>query len=244
MAINKLYINGCSFLTDNRGYSGTHAGLELAKGLGVQALEYAMGGQGNDRIIAGTRQFFYLNESCKDDTFFLIGLSSASRKDCLQLRKHNTKLYDDGRYWRAIKYLDMAEIAKKEQRKLRRIDIMGTLRLHHLLNILALQEFFKSNGIKYCMYDALDNQWEGKGNWRSLFEKKVDTNAFFQFNRISHFEFVNDKPVDFVPKEHIDKELICGGEIKDKGLDRHPNALGHKLWAEELEKFIRKNNLL
>ena len=244
MAITKLYINGCSFLTDNRGYSGTHAGLELATSLGLEALEYAVGGQGNDRIIAGTRQFFYLNESCRDDTFFLIGLSSSSRKDCLQTKKHGTKLYDNNSYWRAIKYSDMADIAKKEQRKLRRVDVFNTLRLHHLMNILALQEFFKSNGIKYCMYDALDNQWQGKGTWRELFEDKVDTSAFFQFNRISHFEFVNDKPVDFVPKEYIDEQLICGGEIKDKGVDRHPNTLGHKLWAEELEKFIRKNNLL
>tara|TARA_R110002020_G_scaffold96911_6_gene231548 strand:+ start:2031 stop:2780 length:750 start_codon:yes stop_codon:yes gene_type:complete len=245
-SVKNLYICGCSFLTDNKNISKTNAGKELAKRLGLRPLEYAAGGRGNDRIIAATKQFFYLNSHIKHETFALIGWSSSLRKDCLVKRKNATRLYDDNKYWKTLRYTDMSRLAIQEYRNLSRMDVANTLRLHHIMNILNLQDFFKVNGIKYCMYDALDNQWKGKGQWRNHFESEIDKSRFFGFNTLSHFDFVNKKGNEHVPEQYRDTSLNCDGLKKPKASykDEHPNSLGHSLWADKLQNFIKENNLL
>ena len=243
-ALKNLYICGCSFLTENKRFCKTHAGRELARKLDLRPLEYAAGGRGNDRIIAATKHFFYVNSHIKHKTFALIGWSSSLRKDCLVRRKHSTTLYDDNKYWRTLRYTDMSRLAIKEYSNLKRMDTDNTLRLQYLMDILNLQDFFKLNGIKYCMYDALDNQWQGKGTWRHHFETEIDKSRFFGFNKLSHFHFVNTRGNDNIPEEHRHKSLNCDGIRERNRKDEHPNSLGHKLWADKLNEFIKDNNLL
>jgi hypothetical protein len=243
MVIKNLYICGCSFLTRRKRLSRTSAGFELASKLGLNPLSYGAGGRGNDRIIAATKHFFSINKEASKDTFALIGWSSSLRKDCLVKQKNDTKLYDELNYWKSIKYTDMSNIAMQQNHSLRKMDVKSTLKLQHYMNILNLQDFFKLRGIKYCMYDALDNQWGGKGRWRQDFESEIDKDRFFGFNTLSHFNFVNGGSEDQVPEEHRNTQLNCD---MAKGVvhDAHPNDLGHKLWADKLEVFIKEKGLL
>ena len=249
MVIKNLYICGCSFLTKRKSarkyFVTTTAGLEIASRFGLNPLSYAAGGRGNDRIIAATKHFFCENKEAATDTFALIGWSSSLRKDCLLRRKQDTNLYDNPKYWKSIKYTDMSTIAIKQNSNLRgRMDVENTLKLQHYMNILNLQDFFKLRGIKYCMYDALDNQWKGKGIWRQHFESEVDKEKFFGFNTLSHFSFVNSKDNQHIPEEYKDSSLNCDGLVKGVKHDEHPNNLGHTLWADKLEDFIKEKKLL
>lgn len=230
--VKNLYINGCSFLSQNkRAGCRTHAGLEVAKLLNLNPISIARGGRGNDRIIAVTREFFYNNPEAIKDTFVLIGWSAALRKDCLSGKpRKGQKLTEP--VWKSWKYTDMVKLVIKKNVHLSDINIKDTLKMEHLCGILAMQDFFEAHGIKYCMYDALNNQRTASGKvWQKLFEKAVNKDKFFGFNEINHFDFVN-KGAD---------NLNCSyGKVTDE----HPSQLGHELWAAKLVKFIEENNLL
>jgi hypothetical protein len=243
MVIKNLYINGCSFLTENKNKCETHAGREVAKQLCLNPLEHAAGGRGNDRIIAMTKEFFYSNPDAAKDTFVLIGWSSSLRKDFIVRGKPNKldflSLHTNKKYWKSIKFTDCARTNKQWQDE---ISLGSTLLLQHLMNILNLQDFFEMRNIKYCMYDALDNQWKARGSWRNLFQDKVNKDRFFGFNEINHFCFANKiGDIGVVAQEHWEKSLNCSDK---KGKDQHPNRLGHELWADKLVAFIKEKDLL
>lgn len=232
--VKNLYINGCSFLSKNpRAKIDTHAGLEVARLLNLNPLSYARGGRGNSRIASVTREFFYDNPKATKDTLVLIGWSAANRQDALTRSKHLLR----GASWKSFKYSDACRLVAKKNSHLANIKAGETLRLQHLCNILAMQDFFEARQIKYCMYDALDNQNKTGKKWQELFEKEVNQNKFFGFNKINHIDFV-DKDTD-----SIGKQLIVCGKAGGKR-DEHPNKLGHELWAEKLVKFIKQNELL
>ena len=111
--------------------------------------------------------------------------------------------------------------------KVNNYDIQKTMRLRYLEQVLSLQDFFKLNGINYCMYDALPSKFDtahAKGLDRLA--DKVDKQRFFQFDGESHMDYVK-------------KEMLTLSET-----DEHPNYKGHKLWGDRLHAFIKENDLL
>lgn len=239
--MKNLLINGCSFLAKNKGKTNTHAGLEVARLLGLNPIPYAQGGRGNKRIQITTKTFFYNNPERIKDTFVLIGWSSSLRQDCLAGGSDGDKTltgvtncyWDNKQLWKTWKYTEWNTM-KLSSRKghLFNIRIDDTLRMQYLDSVLSMQDFFKLHKIKYCMYDSLNNDYLGQGQWRELLEDQVDTNRFFGFNKITHFNFANKNT------DKMGRQLNCGED------DAHPNTLGHKLWANKLTEFIMNNQLL
>ena len=79
-----LFSNGCSFLSNNSKHNiALNAGSELASMMGLEYINYAKGGRGNDRIVATTKTFFSKNKDKIKNTFALIGWSASLRIDYL-----------------------------------------------------------------------------------------------------------------------------------------------------------------
>ncbi len=139
--------------------------------------------------------------------------------------------------WRTWKF---TQPAKDSQRRMGGLPlpegfcIKKTLRLRYLEQVLSLQDFFKLKGINYCMYNALTNRYHPQGaEGLDRLADEIDKRRFFQFDGESHLEFVKNSMVK--PESDI---------LTLSKKDDHPNAKGHRLWADKLYSFIKENNLL
>ena len=253
--VNNLFINGCSFLTDwhngwsKTKYQPTTSGHCLAKLFGLKIIPYAATGRGNNRIISTTKSFFYDNYSHTKDTFALIGWSHVNRSDFLTPsatlskfsmdgieKKNKVENGHPGSEWgcvtisRRLNHWDNEFINKRvdvDVTKMEIYDVDKTMRLYYLNQVLCMQDFFKLNKIKYCMYNSLTNFPSVRCDGLDRLESRIDKDRFFKFDTESHCEFLGKS-----------EGLTLSAE------DGHPNPKGSLLWAEELEVFIRENNLI
>jgi len=223
--MNYLLCNGCSFLTTRTpGDVRTHTGMHLANRFGLEKVRLSAGGRGNDRVVATTKLYFYNNPERAKDTFVLIGWSASSRFDYV-----SRKSLEDDLLWRTWK---LGGENLKWYLKHKFIDVNMNLKIRHLTNILALQDFFKLNNIKYCMYDSLSNNYnidvrDGlKIKDIETLRSMVDREHFFNFEKMSHHEFCLRNKL-FISKD-----------------DEHPTAEGHVRWGNLVIEHIRKNNLI
>ena len=259
--MNNLFINGCSFLEIyDKKKCPTTAAHCLSEDFGINPISYASAGRGNDRIVATTKLFFYDNPSLIKDTFALIGWSHVVRKDYLTLYSKLKKSPKEGicrkenknQFLRNIKGKNLVDGVhgdwktwKFSQEVKRRLNgsiglpdsfsIQKTLRLRYLEQVLSLQDFFKVNNIKYCMYNALTNNYSSSGaEGLDRLADNVDKSRFFQFDAQSHLQFVETSQ-----SSESQQELLTLSKT-----DNHPSSKGHRLWADKLNIFIRENNLI
>jgi len=255
--VKSLFINGCSFLEIyDRFLCNITAGHHLAEKLNLNPIGYASAGRGNDRIVATTKLFFYDNPELIKDTFALIGWSHVIRHDYLKISARlrrspkngltrTGKKKDRGKKgffdWGSWKFTKALRTENKDLPM--EYDINKSMRLRYLEHVLSLQDFFKVNDIKYCMYNALENNYpSGQGLNRQdkaslgldRLAEKVDKQRFFQFDKESHLEFVKNS------RCQPDRE----NRLTLSDIDDHPNRRGHKLWGDRLHAFIKENYLL
>ena len=263
--VENLFINGCSFLEIyNEDACRTTAGHHLAEKLNLNPIGYANAGRGNDRIVATTKLFFYENPEFIKNTFALIGWSHVVRFDYLKKRSIlktptnesdiNRLVRDKNLDWGTAKYTQLVRGGAG-------LDVNKSMRLRHLGQVLSLQDFFKLNNIKYCMYNALTNKYNSEyickksrkstetksqspsirpESYRAVgletLAEKIDKRRFFEFDGESHLAFVQKSIVPF--------GLGKGKALTLSTIDDHPNRRGHMIWGNKLYSFIKENNLL
>ena len=218
--MNKLFSNGCSFLTP-RPKDGveTFVTKELANIYQCDLSNLAMGGRGNSRISFSTKVWFEQNGS--KDTFAVIGWSSQHRNDYVT---------DDGwkagriegtdLTWRTWKTLDNVSFIRQQ----RGWDIERNATINFLDHVFDLQNYFARKNIPYIMYNALPNNFDVPCRDSEVIRNAIDMKRFFN-PMTSHYEFV------------LDKKFIVSPN------DPHPSTEGHKQWATMLKEYIDDNNL-
>lgn len=218
--MTKLFSNGCSFLT-NRTKDDVHTFVtqELANSLGLELINLAMGGRGNNRISFTTKVWFEQNNA--NDVFAVIAWSSLHRNDYI-----TNDGWKSGRTpgseltWRTWKTLDNVSFIRSNAGW----DVENNAIMNFLDNVFDLQNYFERKKIPYVMYNALPNDFESDVTDFTVIRNCINMKRFFN-PKISHFEFI------------MEKHLIVSPA------DPHPSAEGHRQWAKLLEEFINANNL-
>jgi len=221
MAISRLFINGCSFLTPRpKDDVVTHTGIELARLMDVDIAEnVAQGGRGNDRISFTTKLWYTQNPN--KDTMAVIGWSSSNRYDYVTddgWKKGRIPSFDST--WRTWKVSEQLRFVTKQPGW--SLDQQAEMRF--LDHVLDLQNFFKLNKIPYVMYSSLVNTVTTANKDLELMRQQVDRKHFFRFGDC-HYDYIMDKNMIVTPA------------------NPHPSTRGHELWAKDIKEFIDANNL-
>ena len=227
MIPNRMFINGCSFLTTRpRKGVHTHCGQELSRLLELQVgCQMANGGRGHKRLYWTTRTWCEKFVDEAQQSFFLIGSSGGNRFD-----------YPTGDGYKAHKFPTMTTTWKTwdpnrdaETEKFTKYLFRSGLELDHLIQIetishlLALQDFFTIKNYPYLFYNTLSKPKIDNEDIQLLWNK-IDKKRYFKPDT-SHYEYtVNNK-------QHCAKD------------DPHPSTEGHKEWAKQLKEFIDANDL-
>ena len=88
---------------------------------------------------------------------------------------------------------------------------------------LTLQNFFKLHGIKYVMYFALKNKITNTRDSKTLWAL-IDKANFFRPD-YSHFQYCQDNGWYVGPRDY------------------HPTMKGHRLWANDLIKYMEEHDI-
>jgi hypothetical protein len=227
MIPNRMFINGCSFLTTRpRKGVDTHAGKELAKLMNLDvACQLAGGGRGHRRLYWTTRAWCEKFVDLAEQSFFLIGSSGGNRFD-----------YPTGDGYKAHKFPTMKTTWKtwdpnrdpETERFTKYLfrngcDINQMIQIEAISHLLALQDFFKIKKYPYVFYNTLSNPVIDNEDIQMMWDKIDKTNFF--------------KP----ETSHLD-HTVQNNQHCAKG-DPHPNTEGHIQWAKQLKDFIDDHDL-
>ena len=218
--MSKLFSNGCSFL-GMRPKDGvdTFVTQELAQAYGLELINLAMGGRGNNRISFTTKVWFEQNGS--QDTMAVIGWSSFYRNDYITNDGWKAgRIKGSELTWRTWKTLDNVSFIKSNTGW----DIENNAIMNFLDNVFDLQNYFERKKIPYLMYNALPNDFNSDIADFNIIRDSINMKRFFD-PKISHLEFIMEKNLYVSPQ------------------DPHPSTEGHKRWAKLLKEFIDANNL-
>ena len=223
MPIHNLITNGCSFMT-HRPKSDVYTSTAhlFEDELDVPAVHLAQGGRGNLRLIATTKLYFIQHPLVlSNKTFCVIEWSETTRKDYIATSKWKSLPHQDIGF-RTYHTTDNEKFLSKQLD----YDIEETEKICFLLQVLDLQNYFKTNAIPYVMFNGMSNNTMSKSNSISLLNDEVDKKRFFAFNEMNHFDYVRENNL----------------AISDT--DYHPTTEGHKIWFDMLLKFVEENNCM
>ena len=227
MAISKMFINGCSFLTMRpRDGVETHCGIELAKLMGLDIeVNLANGGRGSKRLMWTTRTWCEKFPEKAAKCFFLIGSSGGHRFD-----------YPTNDGYKAHKFPTMSttwktwdpnrdESTKSFTKYLFRsgADIDQMTQVESILALVDLQDYFENKKYPYVFYNTLSDAEIKNPDIKLLFDS-INKERFFR-PETSHLDYT------------VKNNQHC------KPGDPHPNTEGHKQWAVHLKEFIDANDL-
>ena len=227
MAVSKIFINGCSFLTTRpRDNVHTHAGEQLAQMMDLEvAVNLANGGRGSKRLMWTTRTWCEKFPDEAGKCFFLIGSSGGNRFDYptndgykahkFPSMKTHWKTWDpnrDNNTKSFMKYLWSTHA-----------DLDQMTQIESLLALLDLQDFFEKKKYPYLFYNTLSDA-EITNSDIQLMHDSLNKKRFFR-PETSHLDFT-----------------VQNGQQCKPG-DPHPNTAGHTQWATLMKEFIDANNL-
>ena len=259
MPIQNHLSNGCSFST-KKTYQSAHQRLGSLLGLSDTVM-LAKGGRGNERIANTTLLWFYRNPDRLRDTFVSIGWSSAHRWDYVhRLSTQDMVARDVSGIKRAVadfSYQWGSWRSWEQDFFLNDTDlhIEHTAAVKTLTSILTLQNFFKLHNIPYVFYWALSNDLPAEPDINVL-KEQVDQKHFYNFNPApavknnlqSMFSWFTKTTKQIV----LDNADYCQSHFEycvknnctKSAVDGHPNQTGHHRWADEIYRFVQRNQLL
>ena len=220
----------------------------------------------NDRIVRTLinylTKYHLINSSNLNDIFVIVGLTSPERKDFYYKNKNLSQWVTMWPAWEH-KYKDhdgMDDFVKSyitffnnEQEYLNR----------YLNQVYYLQNFFKSNNIKYLIFQSFYqptifhnkiSEWEDSpyiNLWNNSFHGSTDTQQtkYYQgssepeiWKLIDDIRFMNKNKKNHSFHGYLIDTSTKTNENYFVGL--HPNENAHKLWANNLYFYIKNNNLL
>jgi hypothetical protein len=212
----QLFVNGCSFNTPNpKGEVPSFVGKMVAKHFGLSLNNLARGGRGNDRIVVTTKLHFENFPDHKQNTIALIEWTQAGRIDYVTNDFYKPMKFQSTT-WRTYHTRDVLGVMPG-------LDDVENESILMLKNILDLQTYFKTNNIKYIMYFGLNNVITETQDSKTLWNC-VDTQHFFR-PTYSHFQYCQDNRCYVSPTDY------------------HPNTQGHRVWANELIKYMEDHDI-
>ena len=215
-----LFSNGCSFLNLRPKDSvNTYVSNILAEQYGLEIVNLAMGGRGNNRISFTTKH--WIDKFSPDNIFAVIGWTSYFRNDYVTndgWKKGRIK--GASTTWRTWKTFDNTKFLRSNQGW----DIENDAIIKFLDLVYNLQNYFELKKIPYVMYNALSNNLNSDNSDVDDFKKNINWQRFFE-PETSHMDYIMEHRYIVSPT------------------DPHPSTQGHENWAKKLKDFIDANNL-
>lgn len=144
--ISHIVANGCSF-THGAGLDSPYTQswpCVLAKKMGIDCVNLARSGSGNDRIMRRTYEYFYEDIKNDNNPLYVIAFSGITRKD----------------YWiNKLQRYEIIDLGQKENNAtLDYIENYDLYRFYreYMIHWLSLKNLFESHNIPYIFYMALD----------------------------------------------------------------------------------------
>ena len=197
----------------------TTCGKFLAENLRLEYKKVAQNGASNEMI------FRKVLQANLDDAFVLIGFTSYNRREGLTTRRENS-------HWHTWKMKAPGEVAKykdlifspwKDEYR-PAIEAEGQIRT--LIQIIYMQNYFKSNNIPYLMFNALWNGFDlplTKECDELL--SKVDEKYFYKLRGTS---------------QETQHGWCVERKLNVSDMDDHPNLKGQEAWANELFPHVKE----
>jgi hypothetical protein len=238
MNIKNLISIGCSYMTDKYSTPPNSVGSEAANILGLKHVDgWSRWGASNDEIIMKAMAYFLEDRSRIKDTVALIGVTEATRYGSID----NWRIEKDQIGW-GPKYfaeqgnereleMSTSETWSSEHAQwwtFRKRPQGGDLAMRAVRQCLELQNFFKAEGIEYCMFHSIHpmTAWErSKPHKLKYLLQSIDRSRFY-------------KPFE------EDFSMTIFADSKNLVYDGHPNHNGNKLWAKIITDFIERNSIL
>jgi hypothetical protein len=231
-----IYLNGCSFTaagSDSDTYPPSGLKEEenivsiLSKKLNCEYFNDSFDGASNDHIKRTTINWLLENEDKWKDLLVLVGWTEFTR---FELFNSATNEYLDSSSKKGM-------YSKSQNRKYWKMymkffyDLEDRYRIY-LDNILYLQLFLESNNIKYVFWDSL---WSLFNEESEEFRIKHEQ----MFNKINLKNWVIGK--DYTSWSGYLKKIDPSDKKTRFAIaDLHPNAYGHKVWAEKILEKINE----
>jgi hypothetical protein len=118
----------------------------------------------------------------------------------------------------------------------------------YFTQVKMVESLLKSNNIKYVMHQAFYHVEKTLKTWNdSLFKAKVKESVgdydHAIYDSVDNIRFMNK---DDVQNPTFYKYILnqAGGDFDKVFMEWHPNALGHKIWAEHMYQYCVDNKLL
>jgi hypothetical protein len=193
-------------------------GMVIARQLKIKSEKVADNGISNEMI------FRRLLLTDLKDAFVLIGLTSANRREALTTDNAN-------RHWQTWKMVGPTDAKKFKDLP---FDPWGkdyTVAIEHdaqtrtVIQILYMQQYLKSLGVPYLMFNALWNGFDiPLTSECDQLLKKVDQKHFFKL---------------YATAEETQHGWCKKRKLNVSDLDDHPNIKGQEAWAEELLPHVK-----
>ena len=210
--VNKLIVSGCSFATGYKLENGKESAWPrlLADKLFVPVINLAEAGRGNSYVFSSIVDYFMENPDEKQTSLVIIGVTGYHRQD----------FYDSyGKNFISTvpEFKDAATFIELFWKRYYNDEYYFT---NYLRSVVLMQDYLKSNSIKYIMFNALNTNRLIKRNLSQLDQKYIESIDTELFLKMTMCDFIG-----FTPKSVLD--------------DGHPSELGHKIMAEVLRANIK-----
>ena len=196
-----------------------NCGKHLAKRLNLQYKKIAQNGASNEMI------FRKLLETKLTNSFVLVGLTSANRREGLTTERKNS-------HWHTWK---MISLEQKPKHKDLVFAPWGTeytsaieeeMQIRTVMQIIYMQNYLKNNNISYLMFNALSNGFDKPlTDECSDLLKQVDEKHYYNlkgnFNNCQHGWCIKE-----------------GLSVSEN--DQHPSIQGHKQWGAKLFPMVQE----
>jgi len=210
---NKLIASGCSFTSGYKLEHGKESAWPRLLGdkMSIPVVNLSEAGRGNSYVFSSIVDYFIENPIEKQTSLVIVGVTGYHRQD----------FYDSyGKNFISTVPEFKDESSSFIESFWKRYYNDEYYFTNYLRNIIIMQEYLKSNSIKYLMFNALDTNRILQRSLSKLDQKYIESINTEFFLKMTMCDFIG-----FTPKSVLD--------------DGHPSELGHKIMAEVLYANIK-----
>jgi hypothetical protein len=242
-------------------YRESHRYLKLfADNIGARSIvDLSQGGCSNDTIVRTLIHWLasngYLSGKDTSDLFVSIGWTNPERKDFYH-NKQITTIDGKPSGWFTLYPNFNHDFGYPELSKFHEIYVAHLWNEEEYINrwvtqIIQIESILKKHNIKYVMHQAFYHHHIGlvsrQPNKNTDYTAKINESDKIIWNTIDSVKFMHkDDPITGTffgyISNHVGQENIAS--IFPHRNVHHPNALGHKIWAEHMYQYCKDNNLL
>ena len=219
----------------------------LGERLNLEVINIAENGSSNERICRSTVEWVVDNKDKLEDTLFMIGWTVSDRWEwwdnfeqewtkCYAHHGGDTLTYKMPKKWWTQFYTRFFDI--------------NNMLYNSTLNMVLLQSFLKLKRCNYVFFQGFGTHHFSKYSSSSRYNE-CNVGVDMITPSIDHSNLFNQLDYDNIvvtgDYQSMDQFMRCKFGHENYPIEPvhgHPNREAHKLWAEELYKFIKENNLI